>query len=68
MTAAALIGYARILVAGLASTLWRCLLNRPCPCEFCRAHRQFVRDSASSYRAEVRGLTAHSASHREPAS
>jgi len=38
--------------------LWSAVRGRPCACEFCRAHRQFIRDSANLYRAEVRGLIA----------
>lgn len=41
-----------------AAVAWRAITGRPCACEFCRAHRQFVRDSANLYRAEVRGLVA----------
>lgn len=56
MSAAAMIGYLRIVAAGIASTIWRCLHGRPCPCELCRAHRAFVRESVTAYRAEVRSL------------
>lgn len=42
----AAIGYLRVIVAGVASAVWRTLLDRECPCEFCRAHREFCRTSS----------------------
>jgi hypothetical protein len=56
MATLALLRYLRVIVAGAAAIVMRVITDRPCPCEFCRAHRQFVRDSAAAYRAEVRGL------------
>lgn len=41
-----------------AGVAWRAFRGRPCACGFCREHRRWVRESANSYRAEVRGLIA----------
>jgi hypothetical protein len=64
---AGLISYLRALVAGYASIAVRLLRGRPCPCEFCRDHRAFIRESAAAYRAEVRGLAAAPAGGKAPA-
>lgn len=48
-----LIAYAHALVTGWAARLWRLLRNGDCPCEPCRGHRQFVRDTDVMYRAAV---------------
>lgn len=55
MTVFRVVAYLRT-AAGLA---WSALRGRPCACEFCRAHRQFIRDTATAYRTEVRALAAH---------
>lgn len=44
MTVLAALGYLRVIVAGLLSCAWRTIYGRECPCEFCRAHRKFVRE------------------------
>lgn len=53
MTALRAIGY----LCAAAGVAWRALTGRPCACESCRAHRVFIRESATAYRAEVRALT-----------
>lgn len=54
MTAIRALAYLRAAAGVILSGL----RGRPCACEFCRGHRQFIRDSAAAYRAEVRGLIA----------
>lgn len=54
MAAFPLLGY----LSAAAGVSWRAVTGRPCVCGFCRAHRQFIRDSATAYRAEVRALVA----------
>lgn len=64
---AGLISYLRAVITGYATMIMRVLLGRPCPCEFCRAHRLFIRESAGAYRAEVRGLAATPIGLKAPA-
>jgi hypothetical protein len=54
MTALRALAYLRTA----AAVAWRAITGRPCACEFCRAHRTFIRGSVNLYRAEVRGLMA----------
>ena len=54
MTAVRIAGY---LLAALG-VAWRAVIGRPCACDWCRLHRTFIRESATAYRAEVRGLVA----------
>lgn len=62
MNPLAALAYLRATVAGLAALAVRVIYNRACPCEMCRAHRAFRRESAAAYRREVLG---HRTSGRE---
>jgi hypothetical protein len=59
MTALAALRYLRIVAAGISAAIWRVLTGGLCPCDMCGSHRAFIRGSANSYRAEVRGLPAN---------
>lgn len=44
------LAYLRCLVAGVCATVWRTIVNRECPCEFCRAHRRFTHQGGGRLR------------------
>lgn len=55
MTAVRIAAYLR----AAAAVAWRAIIGRPCACEFCRAHQDFIRESDDAYQAEVHALVVH---------
>lgn len=45
--------YLRTITAGLCAQIRRLARGRHCPCDMCHHQRQFIRESAAAYRAEV---------------
>lgn len=48
------IEYVRAIVAGVAARIWRVLTGRPCNCDACQSHAEFLDETTAAYVEELR--------------